>query len=98
MRRLGQQLIGLGHERLGDFAGKMSLAARFVLKRVEDAEACRAQFDGIPGVVAGSAAASGCADLRNASSSFSLPGLASSRASIANLSMLISVWFLLTIG
>ena len=46
--RFGEKVVGVGEEGLGDFAGEVGVAAGFIFKGVEDAEAAGAEFDGIP--------------------------------------------------
>ncbi len=46
---VGEQLIGLGHQRLGDRAVEVGVASGFIGEGVEDAEPVRPQLDGVPG-------------------------------------------------
>jgi hypothetical protein len=49
LRRIGKKLTGFGHQRLGDRAVEMGVAAGFIGEGVEDAEPVRPQLDCVPG-------------------------------------------------
>jgi hypothetical protein len=85
LRRFGEQLSRLREKGFGDFSIQVGIAPIFVCKRIEDAILPGPILMAYQLIVPGSRCASGCADFKKSSNSFSFPGFASNWAHMETL-------------